>query len=182
MDNKALQDIVKAIIQSYSEPVKLDEILRAFDDCDDIEVLDVKAAIDVLLQEDETTQKLKEIAGGYRYQIKQKYSKWIQKAKDIDLDADKLSRAVAETVMYIAYHEPVSRAEIDAFRGCQTHLTVYHQLEERGWIKVVEYGGIRKTAALYRTTDKFLADFCMKSLRELPPLKALVQETVESLC
>lgn len=172
MEQNELQNIVKAIIQASNETVKLDDILLAFEEEERIDIDDVKFSIKYLLDNPDETQELVQIAGGYRYQIKQKFNKWIQKAKQIDLEAEFLSRAVSETVMYIAYNQPVSRADIDKFRGCQTHAMVYNQLEERGWIEVVEIGGERNSAFLYGTTDTFLEYFGLNSIFDLPPLES----------
>lgn len=175
MNQSSLQNIIKAIIQGSNKPVKIDDILRAFVD-DNIEVSMVKAAIKNLLMEDDVTQQLRKIAGGYQYHIKLEYTKWLQRAQEVEVDESKLPRALVETLAIIVYKQPISRGEIELLRGCQTHLTVYNQLEERGWVRVVAYGGERNTAALYGTTEEFLEYFGLSSVFDLPDLESFKLE------
>lgn len=177
MEFQALKDIIKAIILCSKEPVKINEILRAFDDCEDIEVVDIEQAISALLDEDDPIYDLKKIAGGYEYEIKIKFSPWIQKSKGIEPDASDLSNALLITVAIIAYYQPVSREEIYERRGgVQTNAKIYQQLESRGWIEEVELEGRVSRAILYKTTDEFLRYFRLKSIFDLPPIEALIND------
>ena len=85
----------------------------------------------------------------------------------------RLSRAATETLAIIAYHEPVSRAEIEAIRGVQISKGTLDVLMEAGWVRTA---GRRETAGrplLYATTTEFLAHFGLSSRRDLPGIDDL---------
>lgn len=101
----------------------------------------------------------------------------------------KLSRAATETLAIIAYHEPVSRAEIEAIRGVQISKGTLDVLMEAGWIRPA---GRRETPGrplIYATTPVFLQHFGLEHRRDLPGLDDLkaaglldpVDEAFESL-
>ena len=70
----------------------------------------------------------------------------------------------------------MSRGEADLIRGKSTAWMVFQQLEERGWIKVVGYGGEGRRAALYGTTKAFLEYFNLNSVEDLPDLERVILE------
>ena len=85
----------------------------------------------------------------------------------------KLSRAATEVLAIVAYHEPVSRAEIEAIRGVQTAKGTLDVLMEAGWVRPA---GRRETPGRplqYATTAAFLAHFNLASRRDLPGLADL---------
>ena len=85
----------------------------------------------------------------------------------------KLSRAATETLAIIAYHEPVSRAEIEAIRGVQISKGTLDVLMEAGWVRPA---GRRETPGrplIYATTPVFLQHFGLQNRRDLPGLDDL---------
>ncbi len=85
----------------------------------------------------------------------------------------KLSRAAIEMLAIIAYHQPVTRAEIEEIRGVVTSKGTLDVLLETGWVKP---RGRRKTPGrplTFGTTDAFLAQFSLESLNDLPGLEEL---------
>ncbi len=85
----------------------------------------------------------------------------------------KLSRAAIETLAIIAYHEPASRAEVEAIRGVQLSGGTLDVLIAAGWVRPA---GRRETPGrplLYATTPAFLADFGLASRRDLPGIDDL---------
>jgi segregation and condensation protein B len=85
----------------------------------------------------------------------------------------RLSRAATETLAIIAYHEPVSRAEIEAIRGVQISRGTLDVLMEAGWVRTA---GRRETPGrplLYATTPEFLTHFGLGSRRDLPGIDDL---------
>jgi segregation and condensation protein B len=79
-----------------------------------------------------------------------------------------LSRAATEVLAIVAYHEPVSRAEIEAIRGVQTAKGTLDVLMEAGWVRVVGRREVPGRPVIYATTPDFLAHFGLASLKELP--------------
>ncbi len=175
MELPELQHIVKAIIQAAIKPVIFEELMLAFTVEENITSKQVRLVLKNLLEANEPVQELKEIAGGYRYQIKSQYTLWIRRAQGIEDLVEKNTRIMNEVLAIIAYRQPISRQEIDLIRGASTHLTVLQQLEERGWIKIVAYGGKKHRAALYGTTIGFLEYFGLNSICELPDLENIAQ-------
>jgi segregation and condensation protein B len=88
-------------------------------------------------------------------------------------DSRKLSRAAVETLAIIAYHEPVSRAEIESVRGVQISKGTLDVLMEAGWVRPA---GRRETPGrplTFATTPAFLAHFGLASRRDLPGIEDL---------
>ncbi|WP_298851195.1 SMC-Scp complex subunit ScpB [uncultured Sphingomonas sp.] len=85
----------------------------------------------------------------------------------------KLSRAGVETLAIIAYHEPVSRAEIEAIRGVQISKGTLDVLMEAGWVRPAGRREPPGRPLIYATTPGFLAHFGLSSRRDLPGIDDL---------
>jgi segregation and condensation protein B len=85
----------------------------------------------------------------------------------------KLSRAAVETLAIIAYHEPVSRAEIEAIRGVQTARGTLDVLLEAGWVRPAGRREAPGRPLTYATTATFLSHFGLASRRDLPGIDDL---------
>jgi segregation and condensation protein B len=83
-------------------------------------------------------------------------------------DVRRLSRAATEVLAIVAYHEPVSRAEIEAIRGVQTAKGTLDVLMEAGWVRVAGRREVPGRPVVYATTPEFLDQFGLTSLKELP--------------
>jgi len=111
---------------------------------------------------------VEEVAGGYRLIV------------DPALNADlvslleppplpQLSNAAIETLALVAYQQPVTRGELEAARGASCASTL-ETLQERELVKVVGRKDVVGKPLLYGTTERFLLEFGLKSLDDLPPL------------
>ncbi|UIJ47013.1 SMC-Scp complex subunit ScpB [Sphingomonas cannabina] len=85
----------------------------------------------------------------------------------------KLTRAGIETLAIIAYHEPVSRAEIEAIRGVQTAKGTLDVLMEAGWVRPAGRREVPGRPLTYATTSAFLSHFGLASRRDLPGIDDL---------
>ncbi|MDG6077672.1 SMC-Scp complex subunit ScpB [Erythrobacter litoralis] len=85
----------------------------------------------------------------------------------------RLSRAATEVLAIIAYHEPVSRAEIESIRGVQTSGGTLDVLMEAGWVKIAGRREVPGRPTIYATTPDFLAHFGLESRRDLPGIAEL---------
>jgi len=85
----------------------------------------------------------------------------------------KLSRAGIETLAIVAYHEPVSRAEIEAIRGVQISKGTLDALIEAGWVKPAGRREAPGRPLTYATTREFLDHFGLASRRDLPGIDDL---------
>jgi segregation and condensation protein B len=88
-------------------------------------------------------------------------------------DVRKLSRAALEVLAIIAYHQPVTRAEIEDIRGVQTSKGTLDVLLEAGWVR---FRGRRRTPGrpvTFGTTRDFLDHFGLEEIRDLPGIEEL---------
>ncbi|WP_427969225.1 SMC-Scp complex subunit ScpB [Altererythrobacter sp.] len=85
----------------------------------------------------------------------------------------RLSRAATEVLAIVAYHEPVSRAEIESIRGVQTAKGTLDVLMEAGWIKLAGRREVPGRPVIYATTPEFLEHFGLSSRRDLPGIDEL---------
>lgn len=85
----------------------------------------------------------------------------------------RLSRAATETLAIVAYHEPVSRAEIEAIRGVQTAKGTLDVLLEAGWVRVAGRREVPGRPVIFATTPEFLAHFGLASRKDLPGIDEL---------
>ena len=111
---------------------------------------------------------LKEVASGFRFQVRQQLSPWVAR-----LWAERparYSRALLETLALIAYRQPITRGEIEEIRGVAVSSNIIKTLHERDWIRVVGHRDVPGRPAMYATTRVFLDYFNLKSLDQLPAL------------
>jgi segregation and condensation protein B len=85
----------------------------------------------------------------------------------------RLSRAATEVLAIVAYHEPVSRAEIESIRGVQTAKGTLDVLMEAGWVRVAGRREVPGRPVVYATTPDFLTHFGLASRRDLPGIDEL---------
>jgi segregation and condensation protein B len=88
-------------------------------------------------------------------------------------ESRKLSRAAVETLAIIAYHEPVSRAEIEAIRGVQISKGTLDVLMEAGWVRPAGRREVPGRPLIYATTPGFLTHFGLNSRKDLPGIADL---------
>jgi segregation and condensation protein B len=85
----------------------------------------------------------------------------------------RLSRAATEVLAIIAYHEPVSRAEIESIRGVQTSAGTLDVLMEAGWVRLAGRREVPGRPVIYATTPEFLDHFGLESRKDLPGIDEL---------
>jgi len=142
-------------------------------DADTEESISLKRAIKEViatLQEEyaERSMELKEVASGYRIQVRQEYAEHVGKLWE-ERPA-KYSRALLETLVLIAYRQPITRGEIEAIRGVSVSSHIIKTLVEREWVRVIGHRDVPGKPAILGSTKEFLDYFNLKSLDELPSL------------
>jgi len=108
---------------------------------------------------------LANVAGGWRFQTAEDLAWLMTEERD---EPRRLSKAAQETLAIIAYHQPVTRAEIEAVRGVQASRGTLDVLLELGLVKM---RGRRRTPGrpvTFGTTDAFLEHYGLASLADLP--------------
>jgi segregation and condensation protein B len=114
---------------------------------------------------------LKEVASGFRFQVKQELSEWI--AKLWEERPPRYTRALLETLALIAYRQPITRGDIEEIRGVGVSSNIVRTLLDREWIRVVGHRDVPGRPAMFATTKQFLDYFNLKSLQDLPPLSEI---------
>lgn len=113
---------------------------------------------------------LVERGGRWHFQTAADLAHILRREKD---EPRKLSRAGMETLAIIAYHEPVSRAEIEAIRGVQVAKGTLDVLMEAGWVRPAGRREVPGRPLIYATTVEFLSHFGLSSRRDLPGIDDL---------
>jgi segregation and condensation protein B len=156
---------VEATIFASAEPLTIDEIQGHAGDGD------VEAAL----------QALAEIYTGRGIELVGRGGRWhFQTAPDLAHllrrtreEPRRLSRAATETLAIVAYHEPVSRAEIEGIRGVQISKGTLDVLMEAGWVRTAGRREGPGRPLLYATTPEFLTHFGLASRKDLPGIDDL---------
>ena len=169
LSHEQLKNIIEAALLAAGEPLSLDRMIKLFDGRSCPDKKELKEVIAKLSEECEKRGiEIKEVASGYRYQVKNELGPWIQKLQEEK--PDRYSRATLETLALIAYKQPITRAEIEAVRGVIVSSHIIRSLMEREWIHIVGQKEVPGHPALFATTKQFLDDFNLKSLSQLPKL------------
>ena len=164
----ALARAVEAALFAAEEPMTAEAIAGFLGDA---AVGDVRAAL----------RQLAEDYGPRGIQLVERAKRWhFETAPDLAhlLRREKeqlrrLSRAATEVLAIIAYHEPVSRAEIESVRGVQTSGGTLDVLMEAGWVKIAGRREVPGRPTIYATTPEFLEHFGLASRRDLPGIAEL---------
>lgn len=171
-DPRELASLLEAWLLASGRPLSLERLGELFEDAERPEPEQLREALDVLRQSCEGRAfELKEVASGYRLQIREKFSPWVGRLWEER--PQRYSRAMLETLALIAYRQPITRGEIEDVRGVAVNSQIVKTLLERDWIRVVGYRDVPGRPAMFATTRVFLDYFNLKSLEQLPPLAVL---------
>lgn len=166
-----LVNILEAALLTAHEPMSLDRLQNLFEEGAAPSKTELKIALEKLQHScADRSFSLKEVASGYCLQIKDTYTSWVSRLVE---KPQRYSRAVLETLVIIAYRQPVTRAEIEDIRGVAVSSQIIKNLLEREWVRVVGHRELPGRPSLYATTPQFLNYFNLKALNELPALMNL---------
>ena len=165
-DRREKLRIVEALLFAAAEPLDEQALARHF-----MEGEDIKALLD----------ELQSLYAGRGVNLVRVAGKWaFRTAEDLSFLLEKqaveqrrLSRAALETLAIIAYHQPVTRAEIEEIRGVSTSKGTIDVLLETDWIKLRGRRRAPGRPVTYGTTETFLTHFGFDSIQDLPGLNEL---------
>ena len=161
--------IVEGVLMAAGRPLSLDQIGEVFSDDERPDKKELHSILDQISTEcDDRGFELKQVASGYRFQVKQDLSEWVGK-----LWSDRpprYTRALLETLALIAYRQPITRGDIEEIRGVAVSSNIVRTLLDREWVRVVGHRDVPGKPALLATTKIFLDYFNLKNLKDLPPL------------
>jgi segregation and condensation protein B len=110
------------------------------------------------------------VAGGWTFRTAPDLAPFLRSERAVPR---KLSRAAIETLAIVAYHQPVTRAEIEAIRGVALARGTLDKLLEAGWVRPMGRREVPGRPLNWVTTPVFLAHFGLDSLTELPGIDEL---------
>jgi len=172
--------VLETALLTASEPLSLPE-LRKLSDVP-LDNRQLESLLEELAQDwQDRGVELGRVASGWRFRAKPEMQPYLDRLNP--QKSPRYSRAVLETLAIIAYHQPVTRGDIEEVRGVAVSPQILKTLESRGWVEVV---GTRDTPGkpeLFATTKKLLDDLNLRALQELPSLQEigvlLEQESTE---
>lgn len=167
-DDAYLMGAVEALLFVSDEPVTAVRLATFLETTPE----KMDAILAALAQEYEQASRgmqLREVAGGWRFYSHPAYHEIIEKYV-VSWDTRRMSQAALEALAVIAYHQPVTRAAVNAIRGVNSE-GVVSSLVEKGLVKELGREKGAGGAILYGTTRTFLEKFGLKSVKDLPPLE-----------
>ena len=156
---------VEALLFAAAEPLTVDSI-RAY-----VGKVDVRAVL-ARLEQDYAGRGIVLVRRGDRWHFETAPDLAHLLRRDRE-EVRRLSRAGIETLAIIAYHEPVTRAEIEAIRGVATAKGTLDVLMEAGWVRPAGRRELPGRPLMYATTPGFLSHFGLESRRDLPGIEDL---------
>ncbi len=164
-----LKNILEAALLAAGKTLSLEQMAALFAAGGEPDKAALREALEALRGDYEGRgMELKQVAGGYRIQVRAEYAQWVSRLWDEK--PGRYSRALMETLALIAYRQPITRGEIEEIRGVSVNTYIIKTLMEREWVRVVGHRDVPGRPALYATTRAFLDYFGLRSLDELPTL------------
>ncbi len=169
----SLKNILEALLLASGEPLSLATIASVFTDEEQPGNSKIGKALQELAAEyEERGLELKEVANGFRLQVRQEVNPWISRLWEER--PQRYSRALLETLALIAYRQPITRGDIEEVRGVAVRSNIIRTLQEREWIRVIGHRDVPGKPALVGTTKVFLDYFNLMSLDDLPSLAEIM--------
>lgn len=168
MNTDELKMVLETALLTSSEPLPLSELKKLS------EVSLDNRQLEVVLNELASSWagrgvELCCVASGWRFRARPHMQVYLDRLNP--QKPPRYSRAVLETLAIIAYHQPVTRGDIEEIRGVTVSAQILKTLETRGWIDVVGTRDVPGKPELFASTKKLLDDLNLRSLNELPALQ-----------
>lgn len=170
MNTQQFKLVLEAALLTSAEPLPLSELKKLSDvslDNAQLETLLGELAKDWQGRGVELTR----VASGWRFRAMPHMQTYLDRLNP--QKPPRYSRAVMETLAIIAYHQPVTRGDIEEIRGVAVSAQILKTLEARGWIDVIGTRDVPGKPELFATTKQLLDDLNLRSLNELPALQEI---------
>ena len=169
IERPELTQILEAAILASGKPLSIDNLAKLFPEEERPDGNEIREALVALSESCEGRGfELKQVASGYRFQVRQELATWIGGLWEEK--PQRYTRALLETLALIAYRQPITRGEIEDVRGVSVSSNIIRTLQEREWIRVVGHRDVPGRPAMFATTRHLLDYFNLQNLNELPPL------------
>lgn len=170
LNAERIRQILETALLTASEPLPVSELRKLFNN--EIGAKQLTHILEEIRADwSERGVALVCVASGWRFQARIEMQAYLNRLNPPK--APRYSRAVLETLAIIAYHQPVTRGDIEEIRGISVSSSILKTLTARGWIDQVGHRSVPGKPALFATTQYFLDDLGLSSLDELPPLEEL---------
>jgi segregation and condensation protein B len=167
---KDIKYIIESLLFVADEPLPVDRIKKILIQVETREIRETMAELTAEYEARGGGFYLDEVAGGYQIRTRPQYTDWIKKL--IQPKPLRLSKPALETLVIIAYKQPIIRSDIEHLRGVDCG-GVIRALLERKLIRVLGRKEIAGRPLIYATTKRFLEIFDLKNLRDLPTPKEI---------
>ena len=165
-----IKHIIESLLFVAEEPLTVDKIKRIATHAESKEIRAALAALSAEYEDRQGGFYLDEVAGGFQIRTRPEYNEWIRKL--IQPKPLRLSKAALETLVIIAYKQPIIRSDVEHLRGVDCG-GVLRVLLERKLIRVLGRREIAGRPLIYATTKRFLEVFDLKDLKDLPTPKEI---------
>ena len=166
MSDPATERAIEAILFAAAAPLDAESIATTF-----AEPVDVAGALEAIATAyAERGINLVERGGRWHFETAPDLAHLLRTRREVPR---RLGRPALETLAIIAYHEPASRAEVEAIRGVAVAAGTLDLLMDEGWVRIAGRREMPGRPLLYATTPTFLDHFGLASLRDLPGLAEL---------
>ena len=162
--------IIESLLFVADEPLPVDRIKKILIQVETREIREAMAQLTAEYEARGGGFYLDEVAGGYQIRTRPQYTDWIKKL--IQPKPLRLSKPALETLVIIAYKQPIIRSDIEHLRGVDCG-GVIRVLLERKLVRVLGRKEIAGRPLIYATTKRFLEIFDLKNLRDLPTPKEI---------
>ncbi|OQX38271.1 MAG: SMC-Scp complex subunit ScpB [Oceanospirillales bacterium LUC14_002_19_P2] len=164
--------ILEGALLAAGKSMNLEQLAHLFDEHKRPDKPTLKAALEYIAADCEGRGfELKEIASGWRFQVRQELSPWVGRLWEEK--PQRYTRAMLETLALVAYRQPITRGEIEDIRGVSVSSNIMRTLQERDWVRIVGHRDVPGRPAMFATTRQFLDYFNLQNLDELPPLSEI---------
>jgi segregation and condensation protein B len=163
-----LKTIIEAVLFSSSKPVTPKLLKKRLEEYPPEEIEQALRELADQYNASGRAVEITEVAGGYQMKTRPEYKDWVKrfvKEKDVGL-----TRSMLETLSIVAYKQPITKKEIDSVRGVDSTRAI-KLLLERKLISIAGKNGDAGKKIIFRTTEKFLELYGLRSIDDLPTYK-----------
>jgi segregation and condensation protein B len=176
MNETTLKQIVESILFVSDTPLSLDRLYTLLEEFEREEIREAVAAITADCNLAKRGIELVQVAGGYQFRSRSEFADYIRRLKK--LKPARFSPSALETLAIIAYRQPVTRSEVEYFRGVDSG-GVLKSLLDKKLVRILGKKDIPGKPLIYGTTKEFMETFSLKDLASLPTLRE-IEELAET--
>lgn len=170
MDREQFKVVLETALLTSTEPLPVSELKKLSDVS--LDTRQMEALLESLAQDWEGRGiELNRVASGWRFRARPEMQPYLDRLNP--QKPPRYSRAVLETLAIIAYHQPVTRGDIEEIRGVAVSSQILKTLEARGWVEVVGTRDAPGKPELFATTKQMLDDLSLRALADLPSLQEI---------